>query len=303
MHAEKARQKKVPLRAERITWGMDAYVKLHNGVAMPRVALGGFMVSDDEVGTVVRTAIEAGYRAVDTAPPYGNEAGFGRAVTENVADGRVSRDELFVITKLWNAEHEFDRAIRAFEASLANLGLDYVDLYLIHWPIPANDKYVEAWKALAKLHEDQRVRAIGVSNFNVSHLRRLIEETGVVPAVNQVELTLALQQAELRAFHEEHGIITQAYSPLGQGGSLANPVLGEIAAKHGRSPAQVVLRWHLQLGNAPVPRSTKPEHIAGNIDVFGFELDADDLSRLATLDTGTRTGPNPDEFNYAEPLG
>ena len=282
---------------------MDVNVKLHNGVAMPRVGLGGFMVSEDEVATVVRTAIDAGYRAVDTAPPYGNEAGFGRAVAENVADGRVSRDELFVITKLWNAEHEHDRAIRAYEASLATLGLDYVDLYLIHWPIPANDKYVEAWKALAELQKDQRVRAIGVSNFNISHLRRLIDETGVVPAVNQVELTLALQQNELRAFHEEHGIVTQAYSPFGQGGSLADPVLGEIAAKHGRSPAQVVLRWHLQLGNAPVPRSTKPEHIVANIDVFGFELDAEDLSRLATLDTGTRTGMDPDEFNYAEPLG
>jgi 2,5-diketo-D-gluconate reductase A len=282
---------------------MDANVKLNNGVTMPRIALGGFQVADEEVSSVVRAAIDAGYRAVDTAPPYGNEASFGRAVAENIAGGDVSRDELFVITKLWNAEHAHDRAIAAYEGSLATLGLDYVDLYLIHWPIPAQDKYVEAWKALAELHDDQRVRAIGVSNFNVSHLRRLIDETGIVPAVNQVELTLALQQTELRAFHEEHGIVTQAYSPLGQGGTLSDPVLGEIAAKRGRTPAQVVLRWHLQLGNAIVPRSTNPDHIAANVDLFAFELDAEDLDRLATLDNGTRTGPDPDEFNYAEPLG
>jgi 2,5-diketo-D-gluconate reductase A len=282
---------------------MDANVKLHNGVTMPTIALGGFSISDDEVGSVVRTAIDAGYRAFDTAVAYFNEAGFGRAITENVAGGAVSRDELFLITKLWNAEHGYDKAIRAYEASLSTLGLDYVDLYLIHWPIPAQDKYVETWKALAALHDDQRVRAVGVSNFTIAQLQRLIDETGVIPTVNQVELTLALQQPELRAFHHEHGIITQAYSPLGQGGSLSDPVLGEIAAKHGRSPAQVVLRWHVQLGNAPIPRSTKADHIAANIDVFGFELDAEDLSRLAGLDTGTRTGPDPDEFNYAEPLG
>jgi diketogulonate reductase-like aldo/keto reductase len=282
---------------------MDANAKLHNGVTMPTIALGGFSVSDEETGPTVRTAIDAGYRAVDTAPPYGNEAAFGRAIAANIADGVVSRADLFVITKLWNAEHDYDRALRAYDQSLRTLGLDYVDLYLIHWPIPAQDKYVDAWKALVALHDDQRVRAVGVSNFTVAHLRRLIDETGIVPTVNQVELTLALQQPELRAFHAEHGIVTQAYSPLGQGGSLSDPVLGEIAAKHGRSPAQVALRWHLQVGNTVIPRSTKPDHIAANIDLFGFELDTADLTRLAGLDAATRTGPDPDEFNYAEPLG
>jgi 2,5-diketo-D-gluconate reductase A len=281
---------------------MDANVKLHNGVTMPTIALGGYSVSDEEVGPTVRTAVEAGYRAFDTAPPYGNEAAFGRAVNE-LSEGGLSRDDLFLITKLWNSEHSYDRAVAAYEQSLRTLGLDYVDLYLIHWPIPAQDKYVDAWKALVDLQKDQRVRAVGVSNFTVAHLRRLIDETGVVPAVNQVELTLALQQKELRAFHEEHGIVTQAYSPLGQGGSLSDPVLGEIAAKHGSSPAQVILAWHLHLGNALIPRSTKPDHIAANIDVFGLDLDAEDLARLTALETGARTGPDPDDFNYAEPLG
>jgi 2,5-diketo-D-gluconate reductase A len=282
---------------------MDATVRLNNGVTMPAITLGGFAIADDEIDTVVRAGIDAGYRAFDTAPPYGTEAGFGRAINANIAAGTVSRDDLFVVTKLWNSEHGYDEAMRAHDESLRTLGMDHVDLYLIHWPIPERDKYVETWKALVALAAAGRVRAVGVSNFAVGHLRRLIDETGVVPAVNQVELTLALQQPELRAFHDEHGIVTQAWSPLGQGGSLADPVLGEIAARHGRSPAQVALRWHLQVGSAPIPRSKAADHIAANIDVFGFELDVADLARLAELDTGTRTGPDPHEFNYAEPLG
>jgi diketogulonate reductase-like aldo/keto reductase len=243
---------------------------------------------------VVTTALEAGYRSFDTATLYKNEASTGRAL----AASGIPRDELFVTTKLWNTDQGHDAALRAFDASLENLGMEYVDLYLIHWPLPARDLYVETWQALEKIHAEGRAKAIGVSNFQAAHLRRLLDETGIVPAVNQVELHPRLQQDELRAFDADHGIVTEAWSPLGRGnGVLEDPAVTGVARKHGRTPAQVVLRWHLQLGTVVIPKSVTPARIRENLDVFGFELDSDDLAAIGTLETGERVGPDPDTFN------
>jgi diketogulonate reductase-like aldo/keto reductase len=262
---------------------------------MPQLGFGVWQVPDGEAEETVRTALEAGYRSIDTAAAYRNEVGTGRAV----ASFDVPRDELFVTTKLWNADHGYDETLRAFDASLERLGLERLDLYLIHWPLPAKDRYVDTWRALEKLLADGRTRAIGVCNFEVDHLRRLIDETGTVPAVNQIELHPRFPQAGLRAFHAEHGIATEAWSPLGQGkGLLDDPELVRIAAKHGRTPAQVTLRWHLQLGNVVIPKSVTPSRIRENFDVFGFELDADDLAAIGGLDEGAegRIGPDPNTF-------
>ncbi|WP_218061683.1 aldo/keto reductase [Planobispora rosea] len=272
------------------------FVTLNNGVRMPQLGFGVWRVPDAEAYTAVTAAIEAGYRSIDTAKLYRNEEGVGRAVRES----GVPREELFVTTKLWNDDHGHDAALRAFDASMDRLGLDYLDLYLIHWPLPALDKYVETWRALERLHSEGRVRAVGVSNFPAEHLERLLGESEIVPAVNQIELHPMLPQAELREYHAARGIVTEAWSPLGQGGRLLDePVLGKLADKHGRSPAQVVLRWHLQLGNVVIPKSVTPSRIAENIDVFGFELDADDMAAIAGLDSGTRLGPDPAAFNRA----
>jgi diketogulonate reductase-like aldo/keto reductase len=264
---------------------------LNNGVDIPQVGFGVFRVPPEETVRAVLSAIEAGYRSIDTASLYGNEAGVGRAV----ADCGLPREDLFVTTKLWNDDQGYDSTFRAFEASLRRLGLDYVDLYLIHWPKPSLDRYVETWRAFEKLHLDQRVRAIGVSNFQAAHLQRLLDETRVVPAVNQVELHLGLQQEPLRRFHTRHGIVTEAWSPLGQGHALRGPVVAELAQAHGRTPAQVVLRWHLQLGNVVIPKSTRPSRIRENIALFDFALSDTDMAALAGLEAGTRLGPDPDE--------
>ncbi|NYI06883.1 aldo/keto reductase [Allostreptomyces psammosilenae] len=265
---------------------------LNHGPSLPRLGLGVYQVPPERTAEVVRTALEAGYRSVDTAAVYGNERGVGEAVRSS----GIPRAELHVTTKLWNTDQGPDSARTAFEASLARLGLDYVDLYLIHWPVPALDRYVETWRTLEKLRADGRVKAIGVSNFQVPHLRRLIEETGTVPAVNQIELHPYLQQARLRAFHAEHGIATQAWSPLGQGLLLDDPVITELAGKHGRTPAQVMLRWNLQLGNAVVAKSADPGRLRENLAAFDFDLPAEDLALIATLHSDTRTGPRPDTF-------
>ncbi|MFE7578469.1 aldo/keto reductase [Streptomyces sp. NPDC057521] len=266
---------------------------LNNGVRMPQLGFGVFQVPDDETATAVGHALDAGYRSIDTAAVYGNERGVGRAI----ADSGLPREELFVTTKLWNADQGHDQALAAFDASLDKLGLDHVDLYLIHWPTPARDLYVETYKALEKILADGRARAIGVSNFQVPHLRRLMEHTGTVPAVNQVELHPGLQQAELRAFHAEHGIATEAWSPLAQGAVLADEAITRIAQANGVTPAQVVLRWHLATGNIVIPKSVTPARIRQNLDVFGFELTDADLADLAALDRGLRTGPDPDTLN------
>ncbi|MFF3948146.1 aldo/keto reductase [Streptomyces sp. NPDC001902] len=269
-------------------------ITLNNGVTMPQLGFGVWQVPDDEAATAVATALEAGYRSIDTAALYRNERGTGRAI----AASAIPREELFVTTKLWNTDQGHDNALRAFDASLDKLGLDYVDLYLIHWPTPARGLYGETWRALEKIHADGRARAIGVSNFPVAQLQHLLDEGGVVPALNQIELHPNLPQGGLRAFHAGHGIATEAWSPLGQGrGLLDEPALAALAAKHGRTPAQVVLRWHLQLGNVVIPKSVTPSRIRENIDVFGFELDGEDLAAIDALDNGGRLGPDPTSFN------
>ncbi|MFJ7524337.1 aldo/keto reductase [Streptomyces griseus] len=266
---------------------------LNNGVTIPQLGFGVFQVPDDETTAAVSTALEAGYRSIDTAAIYGNEVGVGRAL----AASGIPREELFVTTKLWNTDQGYDATLAAFDASLAKLGLDHVDLYLIHWPTPAHDLYPESWRALEKLAADGRIRAAGVSNFQPAHLRRLLDTGTLVPAVNQIELHPGLQQAELRAFHTEHGIATEAWSPLAQGALLKEAALVSIAGRHGKSPAQVVLRWHLQLGNVVIPKSVTPDRIRQNIDVFDFELSAEDMDAIAALDRGMRTGPDPDTLN------
>ncbi|MDX3355174.1 aldo/keto reductase [Streptomyces sp. ME01-24h] len=269
-------------------------ITLTNGAAMPQLGFGVWQVPDDEATAAVATALEAGYRSIDTAALYQNESGTGRAI----AASGIPREELFVTTKLWNTDQGHDNALRAFDTSLRKLDLDYVDLYLIHWPTPARGLYLETWRALEKIHADGRARAIGVSNFPVAQLQHLLDEGGVVPAVNQVELHPHLPQGELRAFHAGHGIATEAWSPLGQGrGLLDEPALAAVAGKHGRTPAQVVLRWHLQLGNVVIPKSVTPARIRENIDVFGFELDGEDLAAIDALDNGGRLGPDPSSFN------
>ncbi|MFF3095788.1 aldo/keto reductase [Streptomyces cyaneofuscatus] len=269
-------------------------ITLNNGLEMPQLGFGVWQVPDDEAAKAVAKAIESGYRSIDTAAIYKNEKGTGRAI----AASGVPRDELFVTTKLWNSEQGHDSTLRAFDASLDKLGLDYVDLYLIHWPVPAKDAYTDTYRAFEKIYADGRAKAIGVSNFHPEHLKRLLGETSVVPVLNQIELHPQLQQAEARAFHAEHGIATEAWSPLGQGkGLLEVPTVVAIAQKHGRTPAQAVLRWHLQTGNIVIPKSVTPSRIEENLDVFGFELDADDLAAFAALDEGKRLGPDPAEFN------
>ncbi|WP_405062574.1 aldo/keto reductase [Kribbella sp. NBC_01505] len=269
-------------------------VKLNNGVEMPQLGYGVFQVPDDETTAAVTAALEAGYRSIDTATAYQNEAGVGKAL---VASG-IDRDELFVTTKLWNADQGFDNTLKAFDRSLDLLGLDYLDLYLIHWPAPELDLYVDTWRALEKILADGKVRAIGVSNFQPQHLDRLAEVAGITPAVNQVELHPFLQQDEVRAYGADFGIRTEAWSPLAKGGSLlTDPVIEALAAKHGRTPAQVVLRWHLQLGNIIIPKSVTPARIKENLDVFDFDLTDEDLAAITPLDRDERTGPHPDTFN------
>nr|WP_307534869.1 aldo/keto reductase [Streptomyces sp. V3I8] len=267
---------------------------LNNGVEMPQLGFGVWQVPDDEAERAVATALEAGYRSIDTAAIYGNEAGTGKGL----ASSGVAREDLFVTTKLWNAEQGYDSTLRAFDESLDKLGLDYVDLYLIHWPVPAKDKYIDTYKAFEKIYADGRAKSIGVSNFHPEYLDRLIDATSVVPAVNQIELHPHLQQAAVRAYHAEKGIATEAWSPLGQGkGLLEVPALVAIARKHGRTPAQIVLRWHLQLGNVVIPKSVTPSRIKENIDVFGFTLDDEDIAAISALNEDRRLGSDPATVN------
>ncbi len=263
-------------------------------IDIPQLGFGVWQVPDADVDGAIATALEVGYRSIDTAAIYGNEDGVGRAL----AATDLSRDDLFVTTKVWNADHGHDAALEAFDTSMKRLGLDVLDLYLIHWPTPQKDNYVDTWKALLELRASGRVKAVGVCNFNVEHLQRLLDETGELPAINQVELHPHFQQQALREFHDANGVLTEAYSPLASGGAvLSDEVVAEVAAKHGVSPAQAILRWHTQIGNVVIPKSVTPSRIAENFDLFGFELDEDDLSTFARLDRGERVGADPLEFN------
>jgi diketogulonate reductase-like aldo/keto reductase len=266
------------------------HVILRNGVRMPQLGLGVFQVGDDDVSKVVGAALEYGYRSIDTAALYGNEQGVGAAI----AGAGIPREDIFITTKLWNADHGRDRVGPALERSLDKLRLDYVDLYLIHWPVPSVDRYVDTWRAFERLYADGRVRAIGVSNFTESHLRRVIDETSIVPAVNQVELHPYFQQTALRALHRERGIITEAWSPLGQGAALRDPTITELARRHGWTAAQIVLRWHLDSGHVAIPKSVTPQRIRENFDALEVELSPDEGRAIDTLDRGTRIGPDPD---------
>ena len=266
---------------------------LNDGRAIPQLGLGVWQVPDDQAQAAVAEAIETGYRSIDTATIYGNEAGVGRAVR---AAG-VPREELFVTTKVWNSDQGYDQTLKALEASLKRLQLDHVDLYLIHWPAPAQDAYAETWRALVALKEQGLARSIGVSNFHAPHLKRVIDETGVVPAVNQIELHPYFQQQALRAVHAEHGIATESWSPLAQGQIVGDPVIARLAEKHGKTPAQIAIRWHLDSGLIVIPKSVTPHRIRENFAVFDFRLDDEDMRAIAALDSGRRLGPNPEDFS------
>jgi 2,5-diketo-D-gluconate reductase A len=267
-------------------------VTLHDGVEIPQLGFGVFQVPPEETRQVVEAALAGGYRHIDTAGAYRNEMGVGEAI----AASGLARDEVFVTTKLWNAEQGYESTLAAFEKSLDRLGLDHVDLYLIHWPVPSEDRYLDTWRAFEEIREEGRSRSIGVSNFRVEDLERLEAEAERRPTVNQIELHPRLQQADLRAWHADHGIATEAWSPLAQGALLDDETIETIAAHHEKTPAQTILRWHLQLGNVVIPKSVTPERIRENVEIFDFELSEDDMAAIARLDVGERIGPDPATF-------
>lgn len=271
-------------------------VTLNNGVTIPQVGLGVFQTKEGaEVERAVQAALEAGYRLIDTAAAYGNEVGVGKAVK---ASG-LPREEVFITTKLWNANHAYEDALRAFDESLAKLDCGYIDLYLIHWPLPMEGKFTEAWKALEHIYADKRVRAIGVSNFKPHHLDEVLKGAQTVPAVNQIELHPFLQQKETRAYCAEHGIVVESYSPLMQAGeALEHPVIAKLAQQYGKTPAQVILRWHVQSGFIVIPKSVKPERIRENLDLFDFELSEQDMRAIDGMDRGQRIGADPDTASF-----
>jgi 2,5-diketo-D-gluconate reductase A len=268
-------------------------LRLNDGRPMPQLGFGVWQVSNQEATAIVGEALAAGYRSIDTAAIYGNEEGVGEALRQT----SVPREELFITTKLWNNNHAPDAAMRAFDESLARLKLDFVDLYLIHWPVAGSEAYRDAWRSLVKLKESGRAKSIGVSNFTAEHLRRVIDETGVTPAVNQIELHPRFQQRDMRAFHAQHGIATESWSPLGQGTLIQDAAIADIGRKYGKTSAQVILRWHLEHGLIAIPKSVTPSRVRENMDVFDFKLDADDMRILDALDDRSgRIGPNPDVF-------
>ncbi len=269
-------------------------LKLNDGVYAPQLGFGVYQIESDKANEAVSNALKAGYRSIDTAAFYKNEKGVGEAVRNS----GLPRSDIFVTTKLWNGDQGFDAALKAFDASMDKLKLDYVDLYLIHWPCPAKDLYVDTFKAFIRLRDEGRIKSIGVSNFQPKHLDKLIEETGVVPAVNQIELHPDFAQVDVVGFNKSKGIVTEAWSPLGQGGDLLkNKIIKDVADAHGKTAAQVIIRWHLQLGHMVIPKSETPSRIEENFDVFDFELSSDQLKKINGLDGGNRLGPDPDELN------
>jgi 2,5-diketo-D-gluconate reductase A len=268
---------------------------LHDGIEMPQLGLGVFQIPPEETQERVEEALAVGYRHVDTAAAYRNEAGVGAAI----ASGGVRREDVFVTTKLWNSEQGYDSTLRAFEQSTERLGTGHVDLYLIHWPLPSRDLFLDTWRAFERIKEEGGTRSIGVSNFRVEDLERLEGEAEQRPTVNQVELHPRLQQAELRAWHADHDVLTEAWSPLAQGELLEDETIATIAAHYERTPAQVILRWHLQLGNVVIPKSATPERIRENFELFDFALSEDDMAAIERLDSGERTGPDPGTFSVA----
>ncbi len=268
-------------------------VQLNDGNQIPQLGFGVFRVPPEDTAATVQKALATGYRHIDTAAAYGNEAG----VAAGISRSGLSRDSVFLTTKLPNSHHGYEAAQRAIDSSLERLGLDYVDLYLIHWPRPSEDRYVETWRALTDFKSDGRARSIGVSNFTVDHLERIIAETGQTPTVNQIELHPRLVQAELRRFHAQHDIATEAWSPLGRARLLDDPHIEQVARARGRTPAQVILRWHIQLGNVVIPKSVTPERIEENFNVFDFELDDGEMQAIEQMDAGQRFGPDPVRFS------
>lgn len=269
-------------------------ITLNDGVQIPQLGLGVWQLDDDQAYQSSKAALAAGYRHIDTAMIYGNEAGVGRAVAES----DLPREQIFITTKLWNADQGYDSTLRAFDASLQRLGLETLDLYLIHWALPMKGAYRDTWRAFVKLKQEGRVRSIGVSNFNSDHLEHIIQDTGVTPSVNQIETHPDFNQAALSQWCRERGIVTESWSPLGQGGELLKlPLFAEIAQRHGKTPAHVILRWHLQSGHVVIPRSSNAERIAANIDVFDFELNAQELEAIAQLKQTGRLGPDPATFD------
>ncbi len=271
---------------------MATRLRLNDGNTIPQIGLGLWQVPADITAQTVATGLRLGYRLIDGAAIYGNEVGQG----EGFRQSGLPRDQVFITTKIWNADQGHDNTLRAMEASLARLGLDQVDLCLIHWPCPARDLYVDTWRALIRLREEGHCRSIGVSNFNAAHLERVIGETGVVPVLNQIEVNPCLQQTELRALHDQLGIVTQSWTPLGQGKSFDAPAVVAAAQRAGKTPAQVILRWHVQIGASVIPRSTREAGQIENLDIFDFELTPEEMVALATLDEGVRCGPDPATF-------
>jgi 2,5-diketo-D-gluconate reductase A len=270
-------------------------IELNDGNRIPQLGFGVWQVPNDEVKAAVLEAIRAGYRSIDTAQGYDNEQGVGEAVRES----GVPREDLFITSKLRTKSMGYEEALRGYDESRQALGLDYLDMFLIHWPLPARDRYVDTWKAFTKLKQDGLVRTIGVSNFLPAYIDRIISETGVVPAVNQVELHPEYQQRDLRDYHRQHRIQLESYSPLGSGAVLDNPTIAGIARKHGKSPAQVIIRWHIQEGLVVIPKSVTPQRIRQNLQVFDFALDDEDMQQIARLDNpqSGKTNGEPEEFN------
>lgn len=269
-------------------------VKLNDGNHIPQLGYGVWQVGNDEAITAVSEALKVGYRHIDTAAIYGNEEGTGKAINES----GIARSDIYLTTKLWNKEQGYESTLKAFDASLKKLGTDYVDLYLIHWPLPSKDLFMDTWRAFIKIKEEGRAKSIGVSNFQTADLERILKESDVVPVINQIELHPQFQQDELRLFHSKHDIATEAWSPLGQGTILENPTLKTIAEKHGKSVAQVILRWHIETGNIVIPKSVTPARIKENFEVFDFSLNGTDHDAITKLDkTDGRIGPNPATFS------